>query len=108
MLDTTLKHLSMNSRIVLCGAISQYDNPSEPTGIQNLWELITKRARAEGFMFSDYVDEYDQASGVISEWIRQGKLHAPVNLSTGIDSTAKAFCDMLYGNNLGKSLIKLR
>jgi NADPH-dependent curcumin reductase len=106
MLDTVLPHLALKARVVLCGAISQYDDDSH-AGVRNMWELITKRARAEGFMFSDYVDDYEDAATVISQWVAEGKLNAPVSLTHGISTTAAAFCDMLTGKNLGKSLVKL-
>jgi NADPH-dependent curcumin reductase CurA len=106
MLDTALKHLALNARVVLCGAISQYDDASH-TGIRNMWELITKRARAEGFMFSDYIDDYAAASAELAQWIAAGKLTAPLNLSRGIASTPTAFCAMLTGKNRGKSLVIL-
>lgn len=107
MLDTALKHLALNARVVLCGAISQYDDASAHSGIRNMWELITKRARAEGFMFSDYIDDYAAASAELAQWIAAGKLTAPLNLSHGIASTPAAFCDMLTGKNRGKSLVIL-
>lgn len=107
MLDTVLPQLAENARVILCGAISQYDASGEHAGVHNLWELITKRARAEGFMFSDYVDDYEDASVVISQWIAAGQLNAPVSVSEGIATTAVAFCDMLAGKNLGKSVVKL-
>jgi len=106
MLDTVLQNLALKARIVLCGAISQYDVDSH-SGVRNMWELITKRARAEGFMFSDYVDDYEEAAKVISQWVADGKLNAPVSVTDGISTTAAAFCDMLTGKNLGKSLVKL-
>lgn len=107
MLDTVLPHLALKARVILCGAISQYDASGKHAGVHNLWELITKRARAEGFMFSDYVDDYEEASAVIGQWIAEGKLNAPVSITDGIATTAAAFCDMLAGKNLGKSIVRL-
>jgi len=106
MLDTAMTHLRMNARLVLCGAIAQYES-AQREGVYNLWELITKRAKAEGFMFSDYVDRYGEATQKLAGWIREGKLSSPLNISEGIESTGAAFCDMLQGRNLGKSLVRL-
>ena len=107
MLDTVMQHLALNARLVLCGAISQYDADKD-TGIYNLWQLVTKRARAEGFMFSDYIDQYPQASQQLAQWINDGLLKAPLNLSYGLETTAQSFCDMLEGKNTGKSLVILK
>ena len=53
-LDTVMSQLREQARLVLCGAISQYESAVQP--LHNSWELITKRARMEGFMFSDYFE----------------------------------------------------
>jgi NADPH-dependent curcumin reductase CurA len=106
-LDQALVCLAMNARIVLCGAVSQYEKTGPHTGITNLWELVTKRARAEGFMFSDYVDEFPQAIGRLSQWVKEGALRSPVEITDGLKHTAEAFCMMLAGKTRGKSLVKV-
>ena len=55
-LDTVMGQLKEQARLVLCGAISQCETAVQP--LTNSWELITKRARMEGFMFSDYFDSF--------------------------------------------------
>jgi NADPH-dependent curcumin reductase CurA len=107
MLGTMLGHLAENARVILCGAISQYDKVDGHEAVGNMWELITKRARAEGFMFSDFVDRYPEAISYITAMLKSGTLVSPVNVSAGIESTGQAFVDMLDGNSLGKCLVKL-
>lgn len=107
MLSTMLGHLAENSRIILCGAVSQYDKEGGHDAVGNMWELITKRARAEGFMFSDYIDRYPEAIDYITNMLKAGTLVSPVNWSEGIESTGQAFVDMLAGENFGKCLIRL-
>ncbi|MCK9564299.1 MAG: NADP-dependent oxidoreductase [Bacteroidales bacterium] len=106
-LDTCMQHLAEGARLVLCGAISQYDHTGQHEPVHNLWQLITKRARAQGFMFSDYIDRYPDAMAEMASWIRAGKLKSPVTISTGIESTAAAYCDMLTGKSRGKCLVRL-
>lgn len=107
MLGTMLGHLAENARVVLCGAVSQYEREGGHEGVVNMWELITKRARAEGFMFSDYVDRFPEATHYITDMLKAGSLVSPVNWSDDIASTGQAFIDMLAGHNLGKCLVKL-
>ncbi len=107
LLDQALECLAMNARIVLCGAVSQYEKTGTHTGITNLWQLVTKRARAEGFMFSDYVEEFPEAIGQLSQWIKEGKLHGPVEITHGLENTGEAFCRMLAGQTRGKCLVKV-
>lgn len=106
-LDQALECLAMNARIVLCGAVSQYEKTGPHTGITHLWELVTKRARAEGFMFSDYVDEFPEVIGKLSQWIKEGSLRSPVEITSGLANTPDAFCRMLAGRTRGKSLVKV-
>lgn len=107
LLDTVMQHLALGARIVLCGAISQYEDGAH-SGIHHMWELITKRAKAEGFMFSDYVERYPEAIAEMSDWIAAGKLRSPVAVTEGIEHTPRAYCDMLNGASRGKCLVKLR
>lgn len=107
MLSTMLGHLAESSRIILCGAVSQYDKEGGHDAVGNMWELITKRARAEGFMFSDHIDRYPEGIDYITSMLRAGTLVSPVNWSEGIESTGQAFVDMLAGKNFGKCLIRL-
>jgi hypothetical protein len=107
MLSSMLSQLAENSRIILCGAVSQYEREGGHEPVGNMWELITKRARAEGFMFSDYVDRYPEAIEYITAMLKSDSLVSPVNWSEGVESAGQAFIGMLAGNNLGKCLIKL-
>ncbi len=107
MLGTMLGQLAENARVILCGAVSQYEREGGHESVANMWELITKRARAEGFMFSDYESRYPEAIDYITAMLKADSLVSPVNWSEGVESTGQAFIDMLAGNNLGKCLIKL-
>lgn len=105
-LDTALGHLAEKSRIVLCGAISQYEQ-DRPEPVFNTWELITKRARMEGFMFSDYADDFPSAAGTLAEYYRAGDLVSFNQMYGGIESAPQAFCDMMHGASRGKCLVDL-
>ncbi|NHN39257.1 NADP-dependent oxidoreductase [Pseudomaricurvus alcaniphilus] len=107
MLGTLLGHLAENARVVLCGAISQYDKVDGHEGVANMWQLITKRARAEGFMFSDYTERYPEALDYLAGLLKADQLVSPVNISEGVESAGQAFVDMLEGNSLGKCLVKI-
>lgn len=49
MLDFFLTRLNQNAKIVVCGAISDY-NKSRPQGIRNYTTLIAMRATMQGFV----------------------------------------------------------
>jgi len=107
MLDVAMAHMKEYARLVLCGAISQYDKMNQPTGIYNMWEFITKRATAKGYMFTDYVEQYPAALAQLGSWMRAGKLKTVINTYHGIEEVPKAFCDMINGANRGKNIVEL-
>lgn len=104
-LDTVLGQLREGARIVLCGAISQYEDDVQP--LTNSWELITKRARMEGYMFSDYADRFGEIADALGERLRSGALRSFDRRYEGIEATPQAFCDMMHGASRGKCLVAL-
>src|SRR5208282_1969779 len=60
-LDAALANLARGARIVICGAISQYNNTGPITGPSNYMSLLVNRATMKGMMVFDYVDRYAQA-----------------------------------------------
>jgi len=105
-LNTVMGHLRENARLVLCGAIAQYEAES-PEPVYNCWELITKRALMKGFMFSDYIDEFPAAMDALSALLANGSVKGLVNLYQGVESAPQAFCDMMRGLSRGKCLVRL-
>lgn len=73
MLDFALSRLKQKARIVLCGAISQY-NATKPKGLQAYLNLISQRAKIQGFIVFDYRDRYAEAEKQMAQWIAEGKL----------------------------------
>jgi len=105
-LDAALGRLRERSRLVLCGAIAQYES-SHPQPVYNTWELITKRATASGFMFSDYVEQFPTASAELAGYLKAGSLRSLNQLYDGLDQAPRAFCDMMHGRSRGKCLVRL-
>jgi len=104
-LDTVMSQLREQARLVLCGAISQYESAVQP--LHNSWELITKRARMEGFMFSDYFESFPKIAGDLQGRLQRGALKSFDAVYEGIDATPRAFCDMMHGASRGKCLVTL-
>ena len=106
--DAVFPNLRLKGRVVICGQISQYNLASPETGPRFLWYMITKRARIEGFLVSDFFDK--QAAGLmqLAEWLQQGKLKYRETISEGgIENAPSAFISMLKGGNIGKQLVKI-
>jgi len=71
-LDAALANLAMHARVVICGAISQYQGG--PYGPRNYMMLLVRRARMQGFLVFDYADKYGEALAEMSRWVADGAL----------------------------------
>ncbi len=105
-LDAALGNLREGARIVLCGAIAQYESET-PEPVFNTWELITKRAIAQGFMFSDYAEHFPAATRELEAYMKAGQLRGFMKVYNGLDQAPQAFCDMMQGLTRGKCLVQL-
>ncbi len=106
-LDAALAKLRMNARIVICGAISQYNNTSRTKGPSNYLSLLVNRATMKGMVVFDYKNDYPMAINQISEWFNQGKLISNESIFEGIDNFYETFLKLFNGNKRGKLILKL-
>ena len=100
---------SMNEfgRLVLCGAIAQYNDTEPAPGPRNLALAVTRRLKLQGFIVTDHADlapEYLQAA---TGWIREGRLKYRETFVEGLDHAVDAFLDLHRGANIGKMLVRL-
>nr|VFJ57372.1 MAG: hypothetical protein BECKDK2373C_GA0170839_105910 [Candidatus Kentron sp. DK] len=108
-LDAALLHMAMHARVVLCGAISQYNaKRHEPRyGIQNYLQLVLRRATARGFIVLDYMDRAREGLLCLDRWIEEGKLTQKIDMQHGFERIPATFLRLFTGENLGKQLLKL-
>ncbi|AXV08259.1 Putative NADP-dependent oxidoreductase [Euzebya pacifica] len=106
LLEMALSNLALHARIVICGAISQYDGAA-PKGPRNYSNLIVKRAKMEGFLIFDYAKDHPQAFADLGQWAAEGKVNAKVDLEHGIEAVPTAFTKLFTGGNVGKNAVAL-
>jgi NADPH-dependent curcumin reductase CurA len=106
-LEAALAALRLRGRIVACGAISQYNASSSPPGPRNLFLVVTKRLRMEGFIISDHYDHFPAFSADMSVWLRDGSVRYRETVVEGIENAPSAFIGLLEGENIGKMLVKV-
>src|SRR6476469_283743 len=82
-LDAALANLAWGARVVLCGAISQYNAEGGMQGPKNYMMLLVKRARMQGFLVFDYVKQYGDALGEMAGWLADGRLKAREEIVEG-------------------------
>lgn len=108
-LEGAIGNLAMKGRVAICGMISQY-NASEPApGPTNLWNLLAKTARMEGFLITGWLGSEDSqnAFNQISDWLKEGKMHARVDVRTEFDEIYNVFNLLFNGGNKGRLLVKV-
>jgi NADPH-dependent curcumin reductase CurA len=106
-LDAGLGRLARGARVVICGAISQY-NSGQPYGPKNYLSLLVNRARMEGFVVFDFANRYAEAGAEIAGWLRAGKLHSKEHVVTGSVGDFPATLPKLFrGENLGKLVLQI-
>lgn len=107
-LDTVLTLINLKARIVICGAISQYNAIQKPVGPSNYMALLVNRARMEGIVVFDNAANYGKAIKEMAGWVAQGKLNSNVDIAEG---GIRAFQDTLMklfkGENTGKLVLKV-
>jgi NADPH-dependent curcumin reductase CurA len=106
-LDHALGQLRRKARVVLCGAISQYNNTGAFVGPKNYMSLLVNRARMEGFVIFDYAARYPEAALALAKWHLEGKLKAKEDIVDGIDQFPEALCKLFRGENFGKLILKI-
>ncbi|MCW3004778.1 MAG: dehydrogenase [Conexibacter sp.] len=107
-LDLALTRLAMKARVVICGAISQYNSVTRPQGPSNYMVLLVRRARMEGFVVFDYVKRYSEAVQDIAGWIAEGKVKTHEHVVQGsIDDFPETLHMLFRGENVGKLVLEL-
>lgn len=105
MLDAALANLAMRARVVICGAISQYNNTGSVRGPSNYLALLKRRARMEGILVSDNVERFGEAAKRMAGWIADGKLRGREHVVPGLEQFPETFMMLFEGENDGKLMI---
>jgi NADPH-dependent curcumin reductase CurA len=105
-LDWALEQIRLKARIVICGAISQYNNTTPMKGPSNYLSLLVNRARMEGIVVTDNAAHYGEAAREMAGWLRAGQLKSPkVQTEHGIENFLPALLKLFSGQNFGKLVL---
>jgi NADPH-dependent curcumin reductase len=105
-LDIALANLARGARVVICGAMSQYNNPTDVKGPKNYMKIVTARGYITGIIVFDFVERFPEAIEEIATWIAEGKIQSKEHIVEGIENFAMALRMLFEGKNFGKLLIK--
>jgi NADPH-dependent curcumin reductase len=106
-LDLVLAQLARRARVVICGAISQYNNTTAIKGPSNYLSLLVNRARMEGMVVFDYAARYPEAIRDMAAWIAAGKLKSREDIVEGLETFPETLLKLFNGENFGKLVLKV-
>ena len=104
-LNAVLGQIRDHARIVMCGAISNYDGKELQPGPANIVNVVPRRALMQGFIVLDHFDQARDASQAFGEWIMSGKIKSRVDVTQGLENAPAALLGLFTGENIGKSLV---
>jgi len=107
-LDAVLAQLRRGARVVICGAISQYNAEGPVKGPANYLSLLVNRASMKGMVVFDYADRYAEAARAMAGWIAEGKLQTREQVvEGGVEAFPAALLKLFAGENTGKLVLKV-
>jgi NADPH-dependent curcumin reductase CurA len=106
-LDAALAHLARNARVVICGAISQYNNTEPVRGPSNYLSLLVNHASMTGFVMSDYLDRYAEAVREMAGWLASGRLVSREDIAQGLENFPQVLLRLFSGENTGKLVLEI-
>jgi NADPH-dependent curcumin reductase CurA len=106
-LDAALARIRRGARVVLCGAISQYNATGAWRGPANYFSLLVNRATMSGFVVLDYAARYAEGVKALAAWYSTGKLKTRETVIDGLDQFPRALDALFAGENVGKLVLRL-
>jgi NADPH-dependent curcumin reductase len=106
-LDLVLTRINKKARIIICGAISQYNNTTAVQGPKNYLSLLVNRARMEGIVVFDYADRYHLAIAEMAGYLKAGKMKSREDVVKGIENFPQTLLKLFNGENFGKLVLEI-
>ncbi len=106
-LDIALTRLRLNARVVICGAISQYNNKTAIKGPSNYLSLLVNRASMTGMVVLDYANRYKEGAQILGGLMAQGKLKSREDVYEGIENFTETYSRLFSGDKMGKLVLKV-
>jgi NADPH:quinone reductase-like Zn-dependent oxidoreductase len=104
-MDAIFARLNLRARVVLCGLISIYNDPDRPPGPRNFPMLLLQRARLQGFVVLDHIDQFSDVATELSGWIAAGELEVLETVVEGFEQFPTAINMLFDGTNIGKLVV---
>jgi NADPH-dependent curcumin reductase CurA len=104
-LDAALDNIAKGARVVICGAISQYNDMEHVTGPSLYLRIPERNASMLGFTVDHFADQFAEMESNIAGWIKDGRVSLPEHVVEGVDNFPKAVIMLMTGGHMGKLLV---
>ena len=105
LLDTVLDNIASGARVVICGAISQYQHLDDVRGPSLYLRLAERNASMRGFTVDHHSAAFPQAEQELTEWLTSGQLHVREHVMEGIERFPEALLTLFSGGHTGKLMV---
>lgn len=105
--DAVLFNINKFARMIICGAISVYNNTEVPKSLSVQPFLVKKSALMQGFIVADFADKHTEGIQQLATWLQEGKLNYKETIVEGFDNIPQAFLGLFEGKNKGKMVVKI-
>ena len=106
-LDAVLARINRKARIIICGAISQYNNTTPVKGPANYLSLLVNRARMEGIVVFDYTERFPIAVAELSGYLKDGRMKSKEDVVVGLNTFPETLLKLFNGENFGKLVLQV-
>lgn len=105
-LQAAVDGMARHGRVVLCGQISGYNDGGD-NRLGNLMRLIYGSIRMEGFLASNFIDQFPQAMARLAGWIEEGRLTHREDVRVGMDLLPLSLNALFDGSNQGTLIVQI-
>jgi NADPH-dependent curcumin reductase len=104
-LQAVLDHIRPHGRIIMCGAISEYNEPGP--GLKRIFRIVSHKVRMQGFIVSEHFDKMSAFAADMAEWLKDGRIKYRETVVDGIENMPGALVGLFRGENFGKLIARV-
>lgn len=104
--DAVIKNINFHARVILCGQISLYNSTKTPIGPRLQPMLLTRSVLMQGFIVSNYKDQFPEGIKILAQWVKDDKLKFTETIEHGFENLPTALLGLFSGENTGKMIVE--
>ncbi len=104
-LQAVLDHMRPHGRIIMCGAISEYNEPGP--GLERIFRIVSHKVRMQGFIVSEHLDKMPAFAADMTQWLKDGRIKYRETVVEGIENMPRALVGLFRGENFGKLIARV-